>query len=226
MRKPIIAIKLGPRNYAGLINLGNRLFNNMSGSLIFVTPAPALAVLQAAVTAVVNSYAVWAPVGGRGSHSDLLDLRNKSLTLYNLIKAEADYVQTTAQIAAGNDYSEMATIIGASGFGLKGDPTPQGVLDPVVGFRKMVSSNLNPNQVKFRWKRPLNTPKGNVYLYRVMRAATTSFATAVQVATTSKTSFIDTNETGAVQTYTYWIVPVNNEGDGATSVAVTVSILG
>jgi len=226
MRKPIIVIKLRPVNYAALINLGNRIVAALTGYASFLTPAVSLVNLSAAITAVVNAYALWAPIGSRGSHSDLLDLRDKSLTLFNLIKAEADYVQTTAFIAGGNDYSAVAAIIGTSGYELKSAPAPQGVLNPVVGFRKMNSSHLNPNQVKFRWKKPLDVPDGNVYLYKVMRGTTTVFASAAEIATTSRTTFIDTNATGAVQTYTYWIVAVNNKGDGAASVAVTVSLLG
>jgi len=199
---------------------------SLTGNASFLTPAVPLVSLTGAITDVVDAFAIWRPLGSRGSHSDLLDLREKSLTLFNLIKAEADYVQTTAFMAGGNDYVAIAALIGTSGYELKSAPTPQGVLNPVVGFRKVNSSNLDPNMVKFRWKRPLDAHQGNVYLYRVMRGTTTVFADAVEIATTSRTSFIDTNETGAVQTYTYWIVAVNNKEDGAASVAVTVSILG
>ncbi len=226
MRKPIISIKLSPKNYAGLVNLGNRCVGSLTGNLNFTTTSPPLLAVQSDITSVVNAIAVWGPKGNRGSHADLLDLRNKALTLALTLKALSQYVQNTAQIAAGSDYSLMAAILGTSGFDLANVPTPQGVLNPVVGFRKMTSSSLNPNQVKFKWKKPLDAPKGSVYLYRVMRGTTTVFAAATQIATASLTSFIDTNGTGTVQTYTYWIVPVNNVGDGAASVAVTVSLLG
>src|ERR1041384_5038856 len=133
MRKPIIAIRLSPRMYAGLINLGNRVIVSLSGNLSFPTPAVTTADLQTAVTAVENAYAIWAPIGSRGSHSDLLDLRNKALTLHQLLKAEAQYVQTTAQLLAGSDYSDMAAIIGTSGYDLASVPSPQGVLQMVQG---------------------------------------------------------------------------------------------
>ncbi len=226
MNKPIISIGLRPRQYAGLISLGNRLVVKLSSNPHFPSPAVSLLNLQAAVDNVEAALALWAPVGGHGSRSDLLDLIDKSLTLHNLIKAEGEYVQSMALILAGNDYSDMAAIIATSGFAMKKVKTPQGLLPAPDGLRKVVASNLNPNQVKLRWKKPLDVARRNVYLYRVLRATTANIANAVQIATTSRISYIDNNETGSVQTYTYWIVPVNNVGDGAVSDAVTVSVLG
>src|ERR1700677_1865743 len=110
MRKPIISIKLNPRQYAGLVNLGNRVVTNLTGNLNYTTPVPALTVAQSAITAVVNAIAVWGPKGNRGSHADLRDLRNKALTLAQTLKALSQYVQNTAQLAAGSDYSQMAAI--------------------------------------------------------------------------------------------------------------------
>jgi len=190
-----------------------------------LTPGVPLATLSTAIADVETAYAVWAPIGSRGSHSEYLDLKNKSLILYNLLLAEADYVYTTSLVTAGNDYSVMGAIIGTSGYALKKVPSPQGVLPAPVGFRKVIATNLNPNQVKFSWEKPLEARRGNVQLYRVLRGTTSNFADALQIATTTRTSFIDTNDAGSVQTYTYWVIAVNNAGDGASSDAVTVSIL-
>jgi hypothetical protein len=225
MRKPTIAFRLRPTDYAGFINLGNRVAVSLTANANFTTPAVAIAILQAAITAAENAYALWAPLGNRGSHTDLLDLKQKIVTLSQLLRAEANYVLTTAQVAAGSDFETMAAIIGTSGFELANAPAPQGVLQAVDGFRKMVDPSLNPNQVKLKWKKPLNTGVENVSIYRVMRATSTNFAAAVQIATPGITSFVDTNDTGTVQTYTYWVIAVNYAGDGAVSDAVTVSVL-
>ncbi len=72
MAKPIIAINLSPRNYAGL---GNRVAASLSGNLNFLTPAVTVLNLQAATTAVVTALAKWSPLGSHGSKADLLDLR-------------------------------------------------------------------------------------------------------------------------------------------------------
>ena len=128
MRKPQIVIKLSPHNYARLANLGNRVVASLSGNLNFTTPAITLLALTTATTAVVTAIGVWGPKGNRGSHADLVNLRQKALTLFNLLRAEADYVQTTSQIAAGNDYVAMNAIITTSGFDVKNNGGPQGEL--------------------------------------------------------------------------------------------------
>src|SRR5215475_5510112 len=97
MRKPIIAIKLSPRNYAGLANLGNRVGVSMTGNASFSSPSPTLTALQTAVTDVENGIAKWGPRGNRGSHADLVDLQVKARVLADMLKAEAQYVQNTAQ---------------------------------------------------------------------------------------------------------------------------------
>jgi hypothetical protein len=201
MKKPIIAIKLSPKNYAGLVSLGNRVFASMTGSLDFPTPSPALSVLQTGITAVVNAIAAWGPKGNRGSHADLVNLRQQSLTLLQLLKAESQYVQTTAQLAAGSDYSDMATMLTGSGFELKSTGAPQGVLEMAQNFHGFVSRRLAPNQRKLKWKMPLNTTSANnVKSYRVLRGTTNVFSAAVEIAVTTATEFVDTNNTGATVT--------------------------
>ena len=76
------------------------------------------AALTTAVNNVMAAIAVWGPKGNRGSHVDLADLRAKTLTLAQLLKAEAQYVQNTAQTAAGSDYVLMGAVITTSGFQL------------------------------------------------------------------------------------------------------------
>ncbi len=223
--KPIIAIKHRVTDYAGLVNLGNRVFVSLTGNLNYPTPVPALASLQTAVTDVVNAIAVWGPKGNRGPHTALVDLREKALTLSQTLKSEAQYVQNTAQTAAGSDYVAMGAIIQTSGFQLASSKTPQGTLQAVQSFHNFVSRKLNANQVKMKWKKPLNTTSaGNVKSYDIFRGTTTVFSAAVQMATTTKTSFIDTNSTAGSVTWSYWIVPVNTNGRGVVSNAVTVTV--
>src|SRR5579859_6471135 len=100
MSKPIIAIKTKARDYSGLANLGSRVVVNMTGNANFATPAPTLIALQTAVTDVENAIAVWGQIGNRGSRASLVDLREKALTLSQMLKSEAQYVQNTAQTAA------------------------------------------------------------------------------------------------------------------------------
>ncbi len=225
MAKPIIAIKTRVTAYAALVNLGNRVVASLTGNLSYATPAPALAVLQTAITDVVNAIAVWGPRGNRGSHASLVDLKTKALTLSQTIKSLAQYVQNTAQTAAGSDYALMAAVITTSGFQLSNPKNPQGTLQMVQGFHNFVSRKLNANQVKMKWKKPLNTASaGNVKSYNVYRGTTSVFSAAVQLASTTKTSFIDTNSTSASVSWSYWIAPVNTNGVGVVSNAVTVTV--
>jgi len=86
-----------------------------------------------------------------------------------MLKSEAQYVQNTAQIAAGSDYPAMGAVITTSGFQLSNTKNPQGVLQMVQNFHNFVSRKLNINQVKLKWKKPLNTQSaGNVKSYQTV----------------------------------------------------------
>ncbi len=225
MAKPIIAIKLRTTAYAGLVNLANRIVVSMTGNANFTTPSPTLLSLQSAVTDVETAIAVWGSKGNRGSHASLVDLRQKALTLSQMLKSLAQYVQNTVQTAAGSDYNAMGAIIVTSGYQFSNPKNPQGVLQMVQSFHNFVSRKLNGNQVKIKWKKPLNTATaGNVKSYNIYRGTTVVFSAAKQIATTTKSSFIDTNSTSASVTWSYWIVPLNTNGEGVLSNAVTVTV--
>jgi len=226
MRKPQIVIKLEPKDYAGYAALGNAVVAALTGNVTYGTPAIPLATLSTAVSDVEAAIALWNFGDNRGSHADLADLQNKTLTLANLLRAEADYVQTESASTAGNDYSIMTAIMTTSGFQLKRDPSPQGLLEAVQNFRSFINRSLAPNQVNLKWKKPLNlTSKNNVRSYRVLRGTTNVFSAAVEVGNPTAASFIDVNDSGAMQTWFYWIVAVNAYGDSAPSDVISVSVL-
>ena len=80
--------------------------------------------------------------------------------------------------------------------------------------------------IKLRWEKPLNvTSRNNVRSYRVLRGTTSVFSAAVEIGNPTATTFTDTNSTGVVQTWYYWIVPVNSAGNGAPSEVVTVTVV-
>ncbi len=225
MSKPIIAIKTRVTAYAALVNLANRVVTSLSGNLNFTTPSPTVLALQAAITDVVNAIALWGSKGNRGSHLQLVDLKNKALTLSQMLKSEAQYVQNTAQLAAGSDYPTMAAILVSSGFQLANTKTPQGVLQIVQNFHNFASRTLNKNQVKLKWKKPLNTATaGNVKSYILYRGTTAIFSAATVLATTTKSSYVDTNTTAASVNWFYWVRAVNTDGDGVVSDAVNVTV--
>ena len=184
-----------------------------------------MSVLQSNITDVVNAIALWGPKGNRGSRADLLSLRSAAVTLSQTLKSLSQYVMNTAQTAAGSDYPDMADILSTSGFDVLTVKHPQGVLQPVVNFHAAVSPRYNPNQVKLLWHKPLDAPKGNVKSYRVLRGTTAVFSAATQIAVVTKGRYIDTNTTGTVQTWFYFVVAVNDAGDGAMSEVVSVTLL-
>ncbi len=144
MAKPIIAIKHRVTDYAGLVNLGNRVFVSLTGNLNYPTPLPALTVLQTAVTAVVNGIAAWGSRGNRGSHATLVTLKQDALTLSQTLKSLAQYVQNTAQTAAGSDYTLMGAISSSSGYQLANTKSPQGTLQAVQSFRDLIRVAKTP----------------------------------------------------------------------------------
>ncbi len=227
MSKPIIAIKTRTLSYAALVNLGNRVVASMTGNANFPIPAPTLLALQTAITDVQNAIAVWGQKGNRGSHATLVALRQKALTLSQMLKSEAQYVQNTAQSASGSNYPAMAAIITTSGFQLANIKSPQGTLQKVQNFHNFVSRKLNANQVKLKWKKPLNTATaGTVKSYTIYRVAQPSpFSIATVIATTTKTTFIDIPTLSSDNLkWSYWIVPVGAAGNGVISDVVNVTV--
>lgn len=225
MNKPSIAIKLSPRNYTGLIALGNLVHTSMTGNANFATPAPALATLLTAITEVSDALAARGNIHNHGTTADMIDLRQKARTLHDLLTAEADYVTNSAQLAAGSDYALMASIIITSGFSIKSAPNPQGLLWAVRDLRRMWDQGLNQNQVKLEWSAPENvTSKNNLKSCIVFRSNTPVFSEAEMRATVSANEFTDTNTTGELVKWYYFIVPVGSAGNGAVSDVIMVSL--
>lgn len=217
----ILGVKIS--NYAGLANLGNRIFAGLTGNLYFTTPDPALADIQTATVDVETAIADWGPVGNRGSHAQLIALRDKARTLYNLLLAEANYVQNTAAATAAGDYTLMATIITSSGFFVKNNPSPQGVIGSPQDFHQVFRDNISIYAPQVRWKKPtgLLSPN-NVKLYQILRNTANDFSTAVVIGTSTKTVFTDASVAHATQYY-YWVRGVNTNGNGTESMVLAVA---
>ena len=222
-----IAIRLNYKQFGKLVALANRAISSITGNGNYSSPSPALTVVQAAATAVTDAQAVWGQKGSRGSHADYVDLCTKAKTLHTLLRALADYVNTTATLAANGDNDALAAILATSGFDLNKVKQAAIVLENVAKFRIVNSRNLSVNQVKIAWARPLNTTsRGDVSNYEVRRSATGNFSDSVVVASCTKASFIDTNNSGSAVNWTYWVIACNSKGAGATSQALTANVRG
>jgi len=223
--KPIISIGLDKNDYTGRIALANEIAAGLTANAAFTTPLPSVATLQSAITDVEDALTAWGQQGSRGPTSALLDLRAKNTALAQIIKSLSQYVQNTAQTAAGSDYETMAALMSTTGFKVTTARQPQGMLQAVENFRNVVTPSVNFYQVKLAWRKPLGlTSRGNVKSYNVMRSATPVLSAAVQVAATTSTSFVDSNTSGTPQTWHYWVIPVNTAGEGVVSEMITVGV--
>jgi len=215
--RPSATLNTRVNQYAQLESLGNRVVASMTGNVNFTTPSPTLVSITTQVALVTAAIAAWGPVGNRGSHSDILNLRDQCTILRNLLLAEGQYVTSTAGIAAGNDYTAMATIIGTSGFGVKNSPLPQGLLNPPQNLHQMFSSFISIFTPKLGWKKPIGlTSPNNAKSYQILRSLTNDITAAVVIGTSTKCSFIDLTAAHAT-IYYYFVIGVNTAGPGNPS---------
>jgi hypothetical protein len=223
MAKPVIKIKAFPLKYSNLASLLSSVIAAITANANFTTPNPTLAAGTALGVTLNDAITAWGPVGNRGSHADLLALREAALAVRNWLVAEANYVLNTASIAQPTDYSAQAAIITSSGFGVRNAPAPQGVLGMVQGLHQQVGIKFSPVQPRLRWKKPLGlTSPGNVKAYQIFKGTTNVFGSATQIGTTTSTAYTDASATPSTAFY-YWVVGVNAAGPGLVASALLVN---
>lgn len=204
-------------DYQAVDDLAQRIVASMTGNVTYPTPNPALAAISTQEALVATAIATWGPVGNRGSHADLLALRDAVDVLYAMLLAEASYVTSVATVTAGLDYTVMAALIATSGFAVHNVPAPQGALAAPQGLHQMFSAFVDIHTPKLKWSKPIGlTSPNNVKSYQVIRSLTNDVTAGTVIATVTKTSYIDL--TAAASTvYYYFIRGVNTNGPGAES---------
>lgn len=216
MARPQIKIGVRVTQYDAVRTLGQTVVLSMTGNLSFPTPSPLLATLQSAVTALSNAIAAWGPAGNRGTHEDLINLRAASFTLRNLLLQEAAYVYN--QVDPTADYLTQAAFILSSGFQVKNSPVPQGALGAPQNVHQMFAPNVPIFKFKIKWKKPLGlSSPNNCKSYIIMRSLTDDVNAAVQVGTSTKTSFIDNPPFVSGLTYWYFVAGNNDSSTGVFS---------
>lgn len=197
---------------------------SLTGNAAFATPDPAIVALTAAQTALDAAIAAWGPVGARGSHVDLMNLRSAALTMRNLLVQELGYVQSTV-VAAGGDYAAQSAMMASSGFGVKNAPVPQGLLGQPENFHQNFRNNISIYFVGLGWKKPLGlTSPGNVKNYQIWRNPTNNVfndPTCVGIGTATRTQFID--RTPLDTPAWYFITASNDQGLGAPTAGLLVA---
>jgi len=221
MARPKVKIAIKFTQYQALVNFATNVTGQITNNLVlFPTPNPPLADITAAAVVLQGFILQWGPVGNRGTHADLLQMRSAAFTLYNLLIAEANYVQN--QIDPTKSYNDQAADIVLSGFSSKNSPTPQGLLSAPENLHQMFSPGVNIHFPKLKWKKPLNlTSPGNVKLYHVSRGP--AVGPPSFLAATTRTQFIDTTAVKGTS-YQYAVQAVNTSGPGAGSNTIQVNV--
>ena len=225
--RPQVVITARVSQYSALASLAYQIVADMTIAIAnFPTPSPALAAITAAANTVVDNIALWGPVGNRGSHQDLLNLRASCLVLRNLLVEEAAYVQNTVPLT--DSYPDQAAWIASSGFSVKNSPTPQGLLGPPQDFHQLFQNGVSIYTPKLKWKKPLGlTSANNCKSYNIYRTVNSVIPPPVPppasyLTTVTRTSFIDTTALPGTS-YLYIVAGVNTDGTGAYSATLVIN---
>ncbi len=222
MDKPIIVVKVTAKQFKALVLLIQHVILNMTSNLNFLVPSPTLLALQSALDDLNAALTLWGPKGHRGGHDAYVSLIAKAVYAHTLITQEADYCMTAVNPTL--TFEAQTVILSSSGFTLKNARTPQGILQMVQNFHRFISRAVGLNQVKLKWKKPLNvTSRANVKGYKIYRNSVNIFSTATIINSIGITSYIDTPASGS---WFYWVVPYNKNGDGIPSTVVFVAMAG
>lgn len=219
MKKPVIVIKVTAKQFKALAALIQYVLLNMLGNLEFITPSPALIAVQAALTDLQAAIAAWGVKGNRGSHATYVSLKVKSTFALALLTQLGEYCMTV--VDPNSSFDVQTTLLLSSGFPIKNASIPVGMLGMVENFRRVFSATVSLNNVKLRWRKPLNTSRGNVKSYLIYRNTTNNFASATFLTSVQPSTYIDSPGTGI---WYYWVAATNNSGNGITSNVVVVNI--
>lgn len=222
--KPIATINVKKSNYQGVANLAQLVHDDLVAAVAdFATPSPTMLVFQSDIDDLTAAIAAWGPVHNRGSHAQLLALRDACTVVYNDLLSLQAYVQNVAQVTAGADYVLMASLIGETGFSIKNAPNPQGALGAPQNLHQRFEDSVSLYTPKLKWNKPLGlTSPGNVKSYSILRGTTNILANAIVIATATKTEFVDTLAPSGSTLY-YWVKGNNTDGAGAESMVLQIS---
>jgi len=221
MNKPTLVLKCTPVQYKKVVILANHVKLQMTGNSNFTTPNPAITVLGTALTNLEAAIALWGTTGNHTGTANERDVLAKSLIVYNILMKLSEYCMNTVDDTLS--FEDQTVILLSSGFAVKDAATPQGKLGVVQNFRRFISRTLNEWEYKMRWKRPLAAKKGNVKLYNLKRNTVNNYATATIIAEPTATTYTDSPDAG---TYYYWVVGVNNKGEGVVSPVLVFQTFG
>lgn len=212
--------KLGNYNPTALALYAASIVTAMTTNVAtFPTPPVALATITTNVTALYAAIAAWGVVGARGSHADLIALRNAVKVVQVNLQVTAAYVN---QVAVG-----FGPTVALSGFTGTNPHTVIGVLGAPQDFRQLVSLRTLNGEVILKWKKPLNIGFGKVPTY-VVEAFDSPTGNWVQVAITTRTKATIKNKpyNPATSQFLVRCYAVNSAGNGAMTADLLVTAFG
>jgi hypothetical protein len=126
-------------------------------ALDYPAPNPAPAAFQSDLDDLNDAIAKWGVKGNRGSHVDYLALVAAATVVRNDLRMLADYAQNKQP----NNPDSWAAV----GFKVKKAKSIPQPLQVIQNFRHFISRAIPSPNIKLRWKRPLNTQRGDVKGY-------------------------------------------------------------
>jgi hypothetical protein len=217
----LINLSLFRYTYAALAAFAQTIHDGFIAEVAdYATPNPLMAAFQADIDALNIAVANWGIQGNRGSHAAHLALVAAAIVVKNDLRMLAEYAQNTQP----NNPDSWERV----GFKAKRPKSAVRPLEMVQNFRHFISRNVPPPFIKLRWKRPLNTAKGDVKGYLVQRNNVGVYPVDPDggrgivnvIGLMPNTSFID--EDPFVGANYYWVTPFNSLGLGVTSSEVMV----
>jgi hypothetical protein len=137
-------VKVGTKNMTvpQKIQFARQVVIDMTGNANFTTPAPTLASITTAATALETAYNS-AQTARQVAKSQTANQDAKSLALDLLLAQEANYVENTS----GGDRTKITS----SGFGVRNPATPIGILDMVTNLA--VAPSQSEGSADLKWKK-------------------------------------------------------------------------
>jgi hypothetical protein len=186
----------------------------------YPSPTPTMPDFQTDIDGLSAAITAWGDKGARGSHEQhliLIDAAEKVRDDYRLL---AKYAMITKP---GDKVSWVAL-----GFSVKNASTPPSKLEPVQDFHRFIGRKVPDGMLKLKWKRPLNSQRGEVKSYIVQCSDTAvqpplpdggrgvvNFGIIDIVTKTTSTllpAFVGANY--------FWVTPINAFGLGNSSAVV------
>jgi hypothetical protein len=220
MEKPSLVLKLKVKQFSAILQLAERVHDYLTGNANFVSPVITLAKLQSGINKLSDGIAKWGPAGNRGSHADHVKLEEAAIRMFDMLGTLARYCESTARI--NFPIGEQATVMATSGFALKKQKTPQGMLQMAQNFHRFIAGNIRNGGIKLRWEKPLGViTHTNVKSYNVYRNTAPDYATATYLKSPMATTFTDYPGSG---TWYYWVVAFNYMGEGVLSQVIEARV--